>query len=59
MKPCGAGMSDAAATRVAAAMGGPGALQAASNFQVPMRNKSGVVKMYPELDPQSRQLRLR
>ena len=57
LKPCGTGMSDAGATRIAAAMGGPGALQAARNSQVQMRHKSGVVKMYPVLDPQSRQSR--
>ena len=33
LKPCGTGMSDAAAARVAAAMGGPGALQAARSFR--------------------------
>ena len=52
LKPWGSGMSDAAAARVAAAMGGPGGVQAARNYQVPMRHKSGVVKLYPELDPQ-------
>ena len=60
LKPCGTFrtvVSEAGAARVAAAMGGPGALQTARSLQVPMRHRSGVVKMYPELDPQSRQSR--
>ena len=61
LKPCGTFrtvVSDGAAARVVAAMGGPGALQAARSLHVPSRQNSGVVKMYPELDPQSKQSRL-
>ena len=68
LKPCGTGMSDAVVARVDAAMGGPWTLQTAGSvtamggpgalsFRVPMKHKSGVVKMYPELDPQSKQSR--
>ena len=57
LKPCGIGMSDAAAAKVAAAMRGPGALQAAKNFKVLVGHKLDVVKMYPELDPQSKRSR--
>ena len=33
-------------------------MQAARTFRVPMRHKSGVVKMYPELDPHSKRSRV-
>ena len=52
LKPCGTGLSDAAAARIAAAMGGPGAVQAATSFKKIVGQKSGVMKLYLELDPQ-------
>ena len=58
LKPCGTGLSDTAAARVAAAMGGPGALQAAKGFRQTVGQKaSGVMKLYLELDPQSQRSR--
>ena len=57
LKPCGTGLSGAAAARVAAAMGGRGALQVAKSFQRAVGQTSGVMKLYPELDPQSKRSR--
>ena len=50
-------MSDAAATRVAAPMGSPGALQAAKSFKRIVGQTSGEVNLYPELDPQRKKSR--
>ena len=57
LKPCGTGMPNAATARVVAAMGGLGALQAAKSFKEIVGHQSGVVKLYPELDPQSKRSR--
>ena len=60
LKPCGTNVSSEAQDRIAAAMEGPGGFKV-SGGQIKRKvgqKSSGVMKLYPELDPQDKRSRL-